>query len=210
MRHACDDARKGTTALAPIETQLIEQSGQAQHVEGRNGGMLDADGAPVAVTHGSDIDRLPVRRGGLHTLALQQPCGDPACLGFELRCQGFEAECRLARQQLLDALAQQRPCIALDGEVSSQVEQGSLADLAVTALVLDEAVGEAWRAVACSAGPGGADEHRCTVGPWRPGARPTTKKMALQRTTGNRPPVQLHVFTRYSESRPQAQGRYTP
>ena len=62
MRHACDDVRKGTTPLAPIEAQLIEQSGQTQHVEGRNGGMLDADGAPVAVTHGGDIDRPPSPR----------------------------------------------------------------------------------------------------------------------------------------------------
>ena len=46
MRHASDDAGQGTAALAPVEAQLVEQAGKTKHVEGRKGGMLDADGAP--------------------------------------------------------------------------------------------------------------------------------------------------------------------
>ena len=57
---------------------------------------------------------------------------------------------------------------------------------------------------------GGANEHVCTVGPWRPGARPAAKNMALQRHLGNRPLVQLHVFAPYSENQPCSQGRCTP
>ena len=121
--------------------------------------VLDAGGARPRQRQAVDGDGLDAAAGVVrrHRAAREQPRGD--ALRLRLHGLGDVAEqLALAVEDLLDALAQQRPEVAFDVEVAAEVEQGSLADAAAVALGADEAVGVVDGAVG-GAGPGASDEH---------------------------------------------------
>ena len=102
---------------------------------------------------GLDAAAGVVRR---HRAARQQPRGDALRLGLHGGRRVGE-QLALAVEDLLDALAQQRPAVAFDVEVAAEVEQRALADAAAVAFGADEAVGVVDGAVG-GAGPGASDE----------------------------------------------------
>ena len=123
-RHAGGDGGQCAAPLPPVEAEIVKQLRKTQHVQCCKRGMLDADRAPVAVGGRGDVDILPVAVRGLAALTLKKPRRDPACLGLDPGIGWHKIEHRLTRQQFLDALAQERPVLAVDREVPPEIEQG--------------------------------------------------------------------------------------
>ncbi len=158
-RHAGGDGGQCAAPLPPVEAETVKQFRKAQHVQCCKRGMLDADRATVAVGGRGDVDILPVAVRGLAALTLHKPRCDPARLGLDPRIGWHKIEHHLTRQQFLDALAQERPVLAVDREVPPEIEQGVLAHLAVDAPALDQAEGDTGGAVRGGSGFGLANEH---------------------------------------------------
>ena len=142
--------------------------------------MLDADRATVAVGGRGDVDILPVAVRGLAALTLHKSRRDPVRLGLDPRIGRHKIEHRLTRQQFPDALAQERPVLAVDREVPSEIEQGVLPHLAVDAPALDQAEGDTGGAVRGGSGFGLANEHGAILRRGMQRARLSRKLMALQ------------------------------
>ncbi len=158
VRHARDDRAERRVAQRGADAERLEQGRQAELAQRPQRGALDADRARPRQRQAADGDRLDAGGGFRRRRAAgQQLLGDALRLGLRGGRRVAE-QVALAVEDLLDALAQQRPVVAVDGEVAAEVEQRALAHAAAVALGADQAVGVVDGAVG-GAGPGASDEH---------------------------------------------------
>ena len=156
--HAGHDGGKSAASLAAIEAELVEQSWQSERRQGFEAGMFDADRAAGAVVGGIDIDGLEVLLARWTIffallVSFDQLGGDSLGFGLDSWIRVFERQKgTLIGEGLFDALAQDWPVLALNGEVPTEVKERDLSDFIAFSSAFDEAEGDALASVTC--GPG--------------------------------------------------------
>ena len=164
LGHARDYVADHGRTGGAVESQRFEFLLKAKLAHGRQGDMLHAHRAGLAVFDRIDIDF--VKLGGSYTVghpgrrrAHHQASG--VVLRGRLNRLGIfrSAQRGLATEQLFDARAQLRPLLLGQREMAPQVEQRHLAHLAPDALAANQAIGLVGLAGDGVAGGGAADEH---------------------------------------------------
>ena len=158
MRHARHDRAERRVAQRRVDAERLQQRRQAEPAQRPQGGVLHADAARARQRQAADGDLLDAAGVAARRRAAgQQLLGDALRLGLH-RGRRVAEQVALAVEDLLDALAQQRPAFAVDVEVAAEVEQRALADAGAVALGAHQAVGVVDGAVG-GACPGASDEH---------------------------------------------------
>ena len=177
LRHAADEVTQNRRAHDAVDTQGGQFLDQTQLRKRMERHMLDPYRAGLRQLQGLDIDRLDIgtgrcrlhrwaagnRRDRVPDFRARRPPDQLAevalCKTFNVFRAGDGEQGFLRLQKLLQAAAQERPVVPLDGKVAAEIEEGDLPHPAADALAAHQSEGEVALSRGLVVGAGLPDEH---------------------------------------------------